>query len=46
MKAMMDNYIIPNLRGKLKDLKTVVKMLNLQTTGIPESTLLKGWQHR
>ncbi|MFO7448395.1 MAG: competence/damage-inducible protein A [Ignavibacteriaceae bacterium] len=41
MRAMMENYVIPNLRDKLKNLKTIVKMINLQTTGIPESVLFE-----
>jgi nicotinamide-nucleotide amidase len=41
MKAMMDNYVIPALAEKTKDQESVFRILNLQTTGIPESTLFE-----
>lgn len=39
MKAMMENFVIPHLKKKLHDVKKIVKMQTLQTTGIPESAL-------
>ncbi len=39
MKAMMENFVIPNLKKRLQDIKQIVKMQTLQSTGIPESAL-------
>jgi nicotinamide-nucleotide amidase len=41
MKEMMNNYVIPRLKEKLKDKKYTVLRGNILTTGIGESTLFE-----
>lgn len=41
MKNMVDNFVIPRLTEKIKGKGTITKMVNLQTTGIAESTLFE-----
>jgi nicotinamide-nucleotide amidase len=41
MKGMMENFIIPELAERTKNQEKVFRILNLQTTGIPESTLFE-----
>jgi nicotinamide-nucleotide amidase len=39
MKAMMNNYVIPNLLKKIGEPIEFIKTITLQTTGLPESIL-------
>ena len=39
MKAMMNNYVIPKLIGKIGEPKEFIKKVTLQTTGLPESII-------
>ena len=39
MKAMMNNYVIPNLLKKIGESIEFIKTITLQTTGLPESIL-------
>ena len=39
MKAMMSNYVIPKLIEKIGVPKEFIKIVTLQTTGLPESIL-------
>ncbi len=39
MRAMMDDYIIPQLQALVGQTSSIIKMKTLQTTGIPESSL-------
>ncbi|MCF8240040.1 MAG: competence/damage-inducible protein A [Melioribacteraceae bacterium] len=39
MKSMMDDFVVPKLQSKMDGIKSVKKIKNLLTTGIPESHL-------